>query len=266
MAHAGDGCWQILYDEPNVEVVPFGNTTVAVRPFGLVLYAAGSFLHLRVPEGRRPQRWPPSRSALIEYFRGSSAAAGRATWRETPTGWVADHEIEMALDPRLKGARVRYEARIDGDHAQVRLGGAGQGPAEERWRRLSGPGVSFLAGAWEESNDQERWLYLVTAGHFGVMREALQLPIISHRHELSDDDVGSLLDAVGANAGAQVTTPGSFDHWPMIASNFAGYEIRKHQTFRLVETKPDQFRATLPGSPGDDVPSTWSRRTESIPS
>lgn len=262
MTHDGVGCWQVLYDDPEVEVVPVANTTLAIRPFGLVLYSGSSFIHIRVPKGRRPQGWPPSPSAMVEYFRGSTAAGGWAGWQETRSGWIVEHRIEMAPDPRLEGTRVTYEVAITGDRAEVHLLGAGRDDAVERWRRLSGPGISPLVGAWEQRSDQDRWLYLVTAGHFGVMRADLDRPAIGHDAELTDDEVASLVDTCGANAGAHVMTPGTFDHWPMIASSVAGYEIRKHQTFRLVDVAPNQFRATLPGLPGDDVPGTWVRRTQ----
>lgn len=68
---------------------------------------------------------------------------------------------------------------------------------------------------------------------------------MSNLDELSDAEIVALAHGFGANAGARIETRGTFEHWPMIAST-PGYEVRKHEAFRLERVGRDEFAATLP--------------------
>lgn len=58
-----------------------------------------------------------------------------------------------------------------------------------------------------------------------------------------------------ANAGARLETRRTFDHWPMIAQ-VAGYEVRKHETFRIESVAEDRFVFTFPP---EEARSIWHR-------
>jgi hypothetical protein len=58
-------------------------------------------------------------------------------------------------------------------------------------------------------------VFLVTAGHYGVLKEDLHRPRLSAEGELNEDQVLSVCDGFGVNAGAILTTATSFDTWPM---------------------------------------------------
>ena len=128
---------------------------------------------------------------------------------------------------------------------------------QEEWRRLSGPGTTALSGAWESRDAEGRWLYLVTAGHYGVMRASSDRPRAPAQGDaFSDAETFALFEGFGANAGARVETAATFDHWPMIAQ-VAGYEVRKHETFRIKLVEPERCLLTIP--PDEDPGEGWRR-------
>jgi hypothetical protein len=127
------------------------------------------------------------------------------------------------------------------------------------WRRLSGRGSSPLAGAWESVGVRDRWLYLVSAGHYAIVREDLQRPLPKRGDALSDEEVLEICDGFGANAGACLVSSSSFDHWPMVSSNQAGFEARKHETFLLKIVEPNRLVLSL-SADGSNA-SEWKRLT-----
>jgi hypothetical protein len=256
-----EGCWQIVLDEMNEEIValPSLYTTLSLRASALYVYAGGHFLHLRVEPGRRPpQGWPPSAAEKVGYFRTSSVRGGRCSWQATADGWRGEHEVVTAADPRRRGTRFRMTSTFASDESRVEVTDPNGTVAAEVWRRLSGTGSSALAGAWRQSTSAtDRWWYLVTAGHYAVAREDLERPMPPADAPLSDEQVLALAEGFGANAGAILATSRSLDHWPMISSNAAGFEARKHETFRVHRLEQDRlilgFRAD-----GSDA-SSWMR-------
>jgi hypothetical protein len=170
---------------------------------------------------------------------------GPCRWKTTTNGFEVEHVPTMAHDPRLRGRRVRYAASIHGDEARVERLSADGHREDEVWRRLSGAGSSPLAGAWESGGEGQQWLYLATAGHFAVMREASGRAMTAH-DELSDADIAAVMRGFGANAGARLETRVSFDHWPMIATTSPGpIDCRKHETFRIAKLESDKCDTAL---------------------
>jgi hypothetical protein len=243
-----EGFWQVVYADDDEEIVSYPPlfTTVSLRRSGFSVYTGRFFVEIRTATGRRPPAgWPPTEAETIAGFRSARALGGPCTWSATRGGFEVEHVPTMAHDPRLSGRRFRSTASIEGDAARVQRVDAEGHREDEVWRRLSGPGSSPLAGAWESGGEGERWLYLVTAGHFGVMREAPGR-VFPARGELSDAEVAALRQGSGANAGARVETRVSFDHWPMIATSNPGpIDCRKHETFRIIKLGPDTFEAAL---------------------
>jgi hypothetical protein len=87
---------------------------------------------------------------------------------------------------------------------------------------------------------------MVTAGHYGILRIMSGRPKSpSQGKEFSDTEMYSIWEKFGANAGARLETRSTFDHWPMIAQ-VAGYEVRKHETFRIKSIEANNFVASIP--------------------
>jgi hypothetical protein len=254
-----EGYWQVLHEPVEEEIVQFRNTTTAVRSaLGFVILTGRHLMEIRSTAARRPpEGWPPTREEAIAMLRDFSAFAGDSTWQERDRRWVAESVITMAGDPRLEGVMMRHVLEIDGDLCRCERTMEGGDPVTETWRRLSGAGNTPLAGAWESGDSDDLWMYLVTAGHYGVIRTSSDRPRApGNGGEYSDNEVFALWEGFGANAGARLETVGSFDHWPMLAQ-VAGYEVRKHETFRLITVEDDRFVAILP--PYEEPDEGWRR-------
>jgi hypothetical protein len=117
---------------------------------------------------------------------------------------------------------------------------------------LSGPGSSPLAGVWE-SVDDERYLYAVTAAHYGIMRTSVPP---TGGDPTNDLEAARLFRERSLNAGALLLASRTFDHWPMFGST-AGYEVAKHPTFYLRDLTADSF--TMVFDPSDADASIWRR-------
>jgi hypothetical protein len=259
MSEPWAGFWQVVFDDPEEEIIPYPPlyTTLSLRSSGFSLYAGGYFIEIRTEKGRRPpQGWPATTEEKIHYFRTSSACGGSCSWTKAGDSWTAEHQISTSADPRSNGSRIRYVATFDGDRARVQVTCRDGTSRSENWRRLSGVGSSPLAGVWKSTGPKDRWLFAVTAGHYAVTREDLQRPSVS-AGALSDQAVSALCDGFGANAGAIVVSAGSFDNWPMVASSVAGFEARKHETFRLKTVEPHRLVLAL-AADGSDA-SEWTR-------
>lgn len=259
MSGLWDGYWQVLYDDAQEEIVELRNTTTAIRAvLGFSVFAGGHFLELRSVSPRRPpEGWPPTREEAISMLREFVAHAGDTTWQEGKGRLVGESVITMASDPRVEGTMVRHVLEIDGDFTRCEKEMENGSSTTESWRRLSGSGTSPLAGAWESGDPNDLWMYLVTQGHYGVIRTSFDRPRTpTDGDDFSDDEVFALWEGFGANCGARLETEASFDHWPMLGQ-VAGYEIRKHQTFRLTHVEADRFLAYLP--PYEETGEEWRR-------
>lgn len=253
------GFWQVLYEPADEEIVEFRNTTTAIRAaLGFVILTGSHFMEVRSTAARRPpEGWPPTREEAIAMFRDFSAHAGDSTWQEQQGRWVAESAITMAADPRLEGTMVRHVLEIDGEICRCEWTMEDGRSATETWRRLSGAGTTPLAGAWESGDQEDLWVYLVTQGHYGVIRTSSDRPRApANGDEYSDEELFAIWERFGANAGARLETERSFDHWPMLGQ-VAGYEIRKHETFRLGRVETGRFVAFLP--PYEDQGEEWRR-------
>jgi hypothetical protein len=254
-----EGYWQVLQGPADEAIVEFRNTTTAVRSgLGFSILTPRHFMELRSNGPRQPpEGWPPTRQEAIAMLREFTAHAGDSTWQGEHGRWKAESIITMAGDPRLEGTMVRHELEIDGELARCERSMEDGTSVTETWRRLSGAGTSPLAGAWGSGDQDELWVYLVTGGHYGVIRTSSERPRGPARgNEFSDDEMFALWEGFGANCGARLETERSFDHWPMLGQ-VAGYEIRKHETFRLITVEDDRFVAVLP--PYEEPGEGWRR-------
>jgi hypothetical protein len=198
--------------------------------------------------GLRPllQSQDPSEADAVAALHLLHVCAGRCTWTETNGAWEGEHQITDGLNPQLEGMILRHRGTFDSDHGLCTRQLATGGTIAETWRRLSGKGAARLAGAWQ-SDDPEfgRWTYLVTGGHYGVVRNTAQRQKKAPGDDYSPAETVALLDAFGFNIGARLETASTFDHWPFMAQ-FPGYEARKHPTFQLISVAEDTFSAAIP--------------------
>jgi hypothetical protein len=154
--------------------------------------------------GKRPlvAGYPPTEQEAAASMRQFQAYAGRCEWSERDGGLVVQEQILMASDPRLEERIIQSRLQIDGEGCR-RVGKLPNGrELTENWRRLSGPGTSPLAGAWETRSGDDWWMYLATAGHYGVFRVASTRPRTPAKgEEFSDAELYALLMGFGAHAG-----------------------------------------------------------------
>jgi hypothetical protein len=233
------GFWQVVDDDADDDdIVPYPplHTTLSLGRSGFSLYTQSHFIEIRAGASRRPPvDWPATEAEERAWFETSYVSYGVCAWSETNDAWaVAQRPAATAGG----GAALETErhASFDDDHAAV---------GTERWRRLSGIGTSPLSGAWEQAGPDERWTYLISAGHYAVVRDVLKL---------EHDDISR----VRANAGARVERARSFDHWPFITTHGVGFiDARKHETFRVAAFEHDAFAAGFATDGSDAV--KWQR-------
>ncbi len=251
-----DGFWQLLVEDDAERVEPLRNTTVAVRAAGCRVYAGGYYMEFRA-EKERPfaAGWPPTDEEAVGMFRTHLAHFGSFSCADDSGIVVADHRPELAVDPRHVRAPYRLAFHLEGDEA-VTESADGNADGHGRWRRLSRRGSSALAGAWESVDEGERFVYLVTAGHYGVMRVEQDRAATADADPETDAGAARLFEARSLNAGAHLVASRTLDHWPMFAST-AGYEIRKHPTFWLKRIAADEFEMSF--GPDDESSGTWRR-------
>lgn len=254
MTKPWQGFWQVLYDEGAPEIVQHGYTTTALRAAaGFSVYTARYVMHIRV-DGRRDvaAAWPPTREETIAWLKPFRACTSACEWG----GTTGSETVMVASDPRIEGTTETIRADFDDDLAHVEGTVAGVAVRED-WRRLSGPGRSALDGAWEGFDGTERWLYLATAGHYGVMRANpdRQREPADGTH-FTDDELFQRSIDFGANAGARLETKTTLDAWPMLAQ-VAGYDVNKHPTFRLDLLEEDRTNMSMP--PIFETGSDWHR-------
>ena len=249
MPELWEGFWQVLHDSVDEEVVSFRDTTIALRPAtDFVVLSRRHFIEIG-QRGRRlgPSDRPLTQPEAVTMFKTFHLYAGRCDWRKRDDHWVAEESIMMATDPRLEGTNVKNELDMDGDQCLRRKFLANGTQVQETWRRLSKGGTSRLAGAWESEGPENRWIYLVTAGHYGVVRESLDRQRTpSHGKEFTDDELYTLSKGCSGNAGAHLETSRTFDHWPMISNGAPGFEARKHPTFHIESLERDRLVFSIP--------------------
>lgn len=151
MCKPWEGFWQLLPTIVDEDIVAFRSTTTTIRAdHGVVIYTREHFMEFRfVSKVKPPEGWPPTDIELVNMFRAFRATSGRCTWTQTDQGWLAEHHIEMASDPRLEGGAYNRLFEFDGDCCRSRSTlDTERGEGEANLRRLSGPGRSPLAGAW----------------------------------------------------------------------------------------------------------------------
>lgn len=241
------GCWQLVTHEPE-EIVQHQNTTIANRSqLGFSLYTASHFIEARSLGARQLlQAKEPDEAEAVAAFQLLHACAGRCTWTQTNGEWTAEHHLTDALDPRLEGTTLQHRFAFDGDRCTCTRQLPAGGEVTESWRRLSGKGAAPLAGAWQSDDPVfGRWTYLVTGGHYGVVRNVAQRLRKAPGDDYSPAEIATLFEEFGFNIGARLETAQSFDHWPFMAQ-FPGYEARKHPTFQLVSVAEEAFSAAIP--------------------
>lgn len=248
------GFWQVLAPDAQEDIRPYRNTTTNLRSrAGFVLYTQTYFIELRVlSQMQLPAGWPPTDAELAAMFGSFYGVAGRSHWQPADGGWLGQHRIEMAANPALLGQDFRRMLHMSVESATIDSDGR-----QETWRRLSAAGGTPLCGAWQTENLLGNWLYLACEGHYAVMRSEASRPAPQGDWaKLTAEQLLRLAESFGANAGARLETGGSFDHWPMIGQ-VAGYDVRKHETFKLEEVQAGRFEASLP--PLDFPPDQWTR-------
>jgi len=239
------GCWQ-QEASSTATITPYGSTTLARRSHsGFIVYTANHFIEIRThAELSPPEEQVPSAVEMIAYFDGLSLSHGTCDWTQEGRRLVGMHTITHAMNPARIGCcferSMSCESELGGGMLQDVSDQAGM-----TWKQLGGKGRTPLAGAWESISEFGHWIYLVTQGHYAVMNVADDLSQYKEGAEFTAEQKVELFQKTGGNIGARIETSDTFDHWPFV-SQIPGYEIRKHETFRITSIEKDRFSASIP--------------------
>jgi hypothetical protein len=238
--HPWEGFWQITSTIKAEETFSFRGTTTTERAgIGFLLYTEKYFMEMRITGMRQPPSGQPPTDAETEaMFDSFECSVGQCSWRQAEDGWQVAHEPIVASHPTRLSSGPR---RLVSEGSEFLLVSSG-GSEPERWRRLTGAGNSPLSGVWESGEPSGRWLYLTTAGHYGVL--------------YADQTTDPTPHTFSANMGARLETDHSFDHWPMLSQTF-GYDTQKHMSFKLETVEPNAFVSSIPTT--SYPPDHWRR-------
>ncbi len=264
MKQPWNGFWQMLTDDEDVDFVPLRDTTVAIRSAaGFSVYTGDHFIEL-LTQGKcqPPATWPPTEAEAVEMYPHFYAIGGSCSWTELEEGWLAEHNIEMASDPRIEGISLSYTVNFQDNHCLCKRAFPDGKIVEENWRKLSGAGDTPLAGAWESEDKHGRWMSLVTQGHYGVMRAGTERPRApSQGVSFSDTEIYKLFNEFGVNVGARLETPSTFDNWPFL-SQVPGYETRKHESFHIKFVDENRLIMSIPPYIPEGAEGEWWRKVK----
>ena len=105
--------------------------------------------------------------------------AGPQTTTEVGGEWRHELMLAVAADPARVGNPLRRAARVQGDLMFGELiGSDGTKGATSTFRKLSEPGASTLAGAWELVSDGQQGFMVFTDEHFNIYMDPLDRPTL----------------------------------------------------------------------------------------
>lgn len=140
-----------------------------------------------------------------------------ATERES----VHESLSELSAHPVNRGRRTRWHTRVEGDKMYSDVV-RGDGTIRNTWsyQRLSDPGDSSLAGAWELVSDEWDGLMLMTDTEYRyVMTRKDRAPIQARPNELTDREAAILYHSFEAQGGAYSVRASMITRRPAISKD-----------------------------------------------
>ncbi len=168
-----------------------------------------------VQQGDRPTE--AEAAALFRSMAGSFGGFMKTT--EARDEWVFDMTVAVAALPARVGTHMRRAHRMEGDRMygeDVQSDGV-RAPADV-YRRLSEPGISRLAGAWELVSGEWDGLMVTTDTEYRYIVTRKNRPQVTGPvREISDSDATTLYHAFDAQGGSYTAFGSTMTRRPEIA-------------------------------------------------
>ena len=168
-----------------------------------------------VQQGDRPTE--AEAAALFRSMAGSFAGFMKTT--EARDEWFFDMTVAVAALPARVGTHMRRAHRMEGDRMygeDVQSDGV-RAPADV-YRRLSEPGISPLAGAWELVSSEWDGLMVTTDTEYRYIVTRKDRPDVSGPvREISDAVAATLYDSFDAQGGSYAVSGSTMTRRPEIA-------------------------------------------------
>ena len=199
------GAWEWLSDEYD------GRPTLLERYFCYVFAQK---------ERQPPEGGHPTEAEAAALFRSmGGAAAGTITSTQEADEWLIEMLSTVELLPLAVGTRLPWAFRVEGDRmfGQVITGDGTRTPAFT-YRRLSGPGSTSLAGAWELVSDEWDGIILMTHTEYRYLLTRKDRPqVAGPASDMSDADAADLYHSFDAQGGSYTVSGSTMTRLPVVA-------------------------------------------------
>ena len=162
----------------------------------------------------------PSEAEAAQLFRSMSFPfAGPQSSTEEEGVWRIEMTVTVAAHPAMVGRQTQRMVRIDGDEMRSEtLRPDGSRAPTEVLRRLSAPGTSSLAGAWQLASDEWDGMMCMTDDQYRyIVTRKDRPPISDPAAELSDADAAALYHAYDAQGGTFAVAGSTMVRTPELA-------------------------------------------------
>ena len=221
MAPPWTGAWQWLSDEYD----------------GRLILTENYFCYAFAQKGRQPpQDEQPTEAEAAALFRAFRAEAGTVTATKDGNEWLIDLVSSVAHHPANVGRTVRRAVRVEGDRMLGELVESdGTRTATHEHRKLTDPGSTPLAGAWECVADEFDGLLLKTDSEYRyISTDAKRPQITAEGDDLSDADAAVIYHALHTQAGSYTVTGSTTVRTPTVSTNPAAHGREASIGFKLV--------------------------------
>lgn len=173
----------------------------------------------QAPKGERPSE--AEAAALFKSFGG--AAAGTQTAKPAGDEWLIETVTFIDLLPASVGSHTHWAFRVQGDRMSGQVIGADgtRSPIPPfSYRRLSHPGSSPIAGAWELVSDTWDGLMLTTDTEYRYVMTRKDRPqITGESSEISDADAAILYHSFDAQCGSHAVSGSTLLRQPVVVKD-----------------------------------------------
>ena len=205
MASPWTGAWQWLHDS-------FDGRLLLTEKYICAVFGQ--------KDRQPPQAEQPTEAEAAGLFRSMSFPfAGPMKTAEAEGEWIWDMTATVAVHPAMVGTHMRRAHKVEGDrmYGQI-VQGDGTRTPPDAYRRLSEPGTSPLAGAWELVSDEWDGMMLMTDTQYRYIVARKDRPHIAAREsDLNDADAALLYHSYDAQGGSYTVSGSTMTRRPEVA-------------------------------------------------
>ncbi len=173
----------------------------------------------RVPSGA-----VPSEAEAAALFRSiGGGAAGTLTAEQAGDEWLLEYVTHVDVWPANVGHHTQWAFSVQGDRMYGQVIGAGETRSPDppfSYRRLSQPGSSPIAGAWELVSEEWVGLMIMTDTQYRYIMTRKDRPsVTAGANELSDADVANLYHSFDAQCGSHTVSGSTLLRQPVVVKD-----------------------------------------------